>query len=447
MGRMATPKRLTGPSDASPFRIPSPPATALTSVPPTLQPELHDARLPLRELLRRVLRRLAARGQGLERLSFLHYEPANDRLSTILCEEFRGEDCWAAAPGPASLTSPPVPALPAPVASDPDAAGVLGSEPSPLESAPLAEQPWLAGLREPLVQNHLEGALAAGDPRGRWLRQGGWRSALTLPLFRDGRLLGFLILDSRSAGSFDADTLRDLQPHLELLLQRIGDHLCGTATLQATLGLVLEIAGLRHQETAAHLKRVSGYSRAIALRLERHRALPAHLGEDLYRFAAFHDVGKIGIPDSVLLKQGPLTEVEERLMRTHVTIGSALIERVITALQLQADPSMEVLRQVVAHHHERLDGSGYPLGLRGEAISLAGRIVAVADIFDALTQERVYKPAFSEREAMDCLHQMVAAGKLDRACVACLEAVQDHRHVIREHDRESASLLPPDGPD
>jgi HD-GYP domain-containing protein (c-di-GMP phosphodiesterase class II) len=100
-------------------------------------------------------------------------------------------------------------------------------------------------------------------------------------------------------------------------------------------------------------------------------------------------------------------------MQGHVVIGMALVEKLITAMGLEDDPGIDHLRQVVAHHHESLDGSGYPAGLRGEEVSLAGRIVAVADIYDALTQARPYKPAFSEHHAVQMLRTMVQAGKLD----------------------------------
>jgi HD-GYP domain-containing protein (c-di-GMP phosphodiesterase class II) len=100
-------------------------------------------------------------------------------------------------------------------------------------------------------------------------------------------------------------------------------------------------------------------------------------------------------------------------MQGHVVIGMALVEKLITAMGLEDDPGIDLLLQVVAHHHECPDGSGYPAGLRGEEVSLAGRIVAVADIYDALTQARPYKPAFSEHHAVQMLRTMVQAGELD----------------------------------
>jgi len=176
---------------------------------------------------------------------------------------------------------------------------------------------------------------------------------------------------------------------------------------------------------------VSRYSRLIALQLETQRTLPADFSENLHRFAAFHDLGKIGIADRILLKPEPLSREERLVMQDHVVIGMALVEKLITAMGLEDHPGIDLLRQVVAHHHESLDGSGYPAGLRGEAVSLAGRIVAVADIYDALTQARPYKPAFSEPHAVQMLRTMVQAGKLDGDCVDALLRSDDQRQAIR----------------
>ena len=259
----------------------------------------------------------------------------------------------------------------------------------------------------------------------------GWRASLTLPLFHHNRLLGFLFLDSTRAGAFDPRAMAALAPHLELLLLRISNHFSALASLDGSLQLLLEIAELRDQETATHMERVSRYSRLIALQLETQRPLPADFSENLHRFAAFHDLGKLGIPDRILLKPEPLSREERLVMRSHVVIGMALVEKLITAMGLEDDPGIDLLRQVVAHHHECLDGSGYPAGLRGEAVSLAGRIVAVADIYDALTQARPYKPAFSEPHAVQMLRTMVQAGKLDGDCVDALLRNDDQRQAIR----------------
>jgi HD-GYP domain-containing protein (c-di-GMP phosphodiesterase class II) len=281
------------------------------------------------------------------------------------------------------------------------------------------------------VLHDLERELDPTSDHSRWLLAQGWRASLTLPLLHHSRLLGFLFLDSTRAGAFDPRAMAALEPHLELLLLRISNHFSDLASLDGSLGQLLEIAELRDQETATHMERVSRYSRLIALQLETQRPLPADFSENLHRFAAFHDVGKLGIPDRILLKPEPLSREERLVMQSHVVIGMALVEKLITAMGLEDAPGIDLLRQVVAHHHESLDGSGYPAGLRGEEVSLAGRIVAVADIYDALTQARPYKPPFSEPHAVQMLRTMVQAGKLDGDCVDALLRSDDQRQAIR----------------
>ena len=371
-------------------------------------PSLQIPQRPLGELLRIVQRRLEPHDLGITRIAFVHHKASTDLLSTY-CET--GADG-----GPTGRDGEP------------------GSSQPHFEPRALATVPSLGRLRDQRqarVLHDLERELDPTSDHSRWLLAQGWRASLTLPLFHHNRLLGFLFLDSTRAGAFDPRAMAALEPHLELLLLRISNHFSDLASLDGSLGQLLEIAELRDQETATHMERVSRYSRLIALQLETQRPLPADFSENLHRFAAFHDLGKLGIPDRILLKPEPLSREERLVMRSHVVIGIALVEKLITAMGLEDDPGIDLLRQVVAHHHECLDGSGYPAGLRGEAVSLAGRIVAVADIYDALTQARPYKPAFSEPHAVQMLRTMVQAGKLDGDCVDALLRNDDQRQAIR----------------
>lgn len=382
-------------------------------------PGLHDPQLPLRELLKIVLHRLETLDLGINRIAFVHHKARTDLLSTYVGTGTDG--------GPES--------------------GAPHFEPRALATLPSLGR--LRDQRQARVLNDLERELDPSSEHSRWLLAQGWRASLTLPLFNHSRLLGFLFLDSSRAGAFDPKAMAALNPHLELLLLRISNHFSGIASLEGSLQLLLEIAELRDRETATHMERVSHYSRLIALQLETERPLPPDFSENLHRFAALHDVGKVGIPDRILLKPGTLGREERLVMESHVLIGMALIERVIAAMDLEEDATIHLLRQVVAHHHERLDGSGYPAGLSGTEVSLAGRIVAVADMYDALTQARPYKPAFSESHAVQMLHSMVQAGKLDGDCVEALLHNDERRlaiqmgHAEPEPQNPEAVLLPP----
>lgn len=170
-------------------------------------------------------------------------------------------------------------------------------------------------------------------------------------------------------------------------------------------------AEFRDNETGFHVIRMSHHSRLLAL--------AAGHGEDwadlLFNAAPMHDVGKIGIPDRILLKPGRLDAQEWEIMKTHSEIGAEIIG--------QDKSDLMQLSRVIAHaHHEKWDGGGYPRGLKGEEIPIAARIVAVADIFDALTSERPYKQAWSVEEATDFIRK--ERGKhLDPALVDLFEDV------------------------
>jgi putative two-component system response regulator len=158
---------------------------------------------------------------------------------------------------------------------------------------------------------------------------------------------------------------------------------------QETITHLVTALTLRSEETGSHLQRMSRYAAALAVR----RGIEAW-SEDEFRVAAMlHDVGKIGVPDSVLLKPGPLNDDEFAAIRRHPDLGAGLIAGSLSrVLQLGA--------RIALTHHERWDGTGYPGGLAGEAIPIEGRIAAVADVFDALTSDRVYRRALPADEAV-----------------------------------------------
>jgi cyclic di-GMP phosphodiesterase len=162
-----------------------------------------------------------------------------------------------------------------------------------------------------------------------------------------------------------------------------------------------KMAQLRGLETGGHLIRMQKYVRALA---EQARELPALAAvvDDSYirmleRCVLLHDIGKVGIPDSVLLKAGRLSDREFEIMKTHAMLGAQTLDAA-----LRMFPQVKFLRMardIAATHHERFDGSGYPAGLAGDDIPLSGAIVALADVYDALTSKRVYKAAFGHEIA------------------------------------------------
>ena len=189
-------------------------------------------------------------------------------------------------------------------------------------------------------------------------------------------------------------------------------------------------AEFRDPETGAHIQRMSHYSSLIAAQL----GLSTEDQSLILQAAPMHDVGKIGIPDQILLKPGVLTPDEFAIMRTHSEIGFELLKGSESTI-LQAAASIAI------SHHEKFNGSGYPYGVAGDAIPLFGRIVAVADVFDALTSERPYKKAWTIERSVDCLRE--GAGRhFDPSCVnAFLERQDDVLKIHAQYqDVEAPSL-------
>ena len=151
----------------------------------------------------------------------------------------------------------------------------------------------------------------------------------------------------------------------------------------------------RDTDTGAHIVRMSRYCEAVARAL----GMSAEESEQILNTSPLHDVGKIAIPDSILLKPGPLTPDEFEIMKTHAAIGGAMLANSDSAFLRMAE-------QIARTHHERWDGNGYPMGLRGEEIPIAGRICAVCDVFDALTSERPYKKAWTLDAAVKEIKKM-----------------------------------------
>ena len=204
-------------------------------------------------------------------------------------------------------------------------------------------------------------------------------------------------------------------------LPRAGDPL---AALRLTTAVAHDFMHLRDGETGHHLERVSCITRLIADGLAQSHGLSAAFIEAISMFSRLHDIGKIGIPDEILLKPGRLTPEERQVMDTHVPLGLEILQKLLAQYNIPDQPTTRLMANIIGTHHERLDGSGYPHGLRGEAIPLEGRIVAVADVFDALTSTRPYRRSASVSEGLARVQQLAEAGELDPACVAALQSQQ-----------------------
>lgn len=186
---------------------------------------------------------------------------------------------------------------------------------------------------------------------------------------------------------------------------RTGQRVLGLESRDLTIFALAKLAESRDVETGAHLERIREYCRALATGLgERPDYRDEIDGEFIsliYLTSPLHDIGKVGIPDSVLLKPGRLTETEFEIMKQHTLIGGSTLEA-LTAGHPEAQ-FLSMAYDIAMTHHEHFDGSGYPHGLAGEEIPLSGRITALADVYDALTTRRIYKPEYRHEVARELI--------------------------------------------
>jgi putative two-component system response regulator len=233
------------------------------------------------------------------------------------------------------------------------------------------------------------------------------------------------------------DALRDrnawLQRELQARLQEV-DKLRET-----TLFVMVALAEFRDADTGNHIKRTQEYVRVLAQYVRDQGLAPASFDDAhidaLAKAAPLHDIGKVAIPDGVLLKPGPLTAEEWVVMKTHTTQGADLLQRAADKLGPDAGPMLHFGMEIARHHHEKWDGSGYPDGLVGEAIPLSARLMAMADVYDALISRRPYKNPMTHDDALAWI-EAHGEGHFDPSLITGLRIVQPQLVAIAEqwHD-------------
>jgi len=203
----------------------------------------------------------------------------------------------------------------------------------------------------------------------------------------------------------DAFLNKPLDPEELLVSLKNAERILALETRDVALFSLAKLAESRDSETGTHVERVQSYSRLIARNLSDEVKTRHGVDEEyirlLYQTSPLHDLGKVGIPDSVLLKPGKLTADEFAIMKTHTLIGAQTLDAALR--RFPNARFLQLARNIAATHHERFDGTGYPMGMVGEQIPLCGRIVAIADVYDALTSRRVYKRAFSHEQARETI--------------------------------------------
>jgi response regulator RpfG family c-di-GMP phosphodiesterase len=222
-------------------------------------------------------------------------------------------------------------------------------------------------------------------------------------------------------------------------------------TQDFTILCLASLTETRHRETGRHILRTQRYVRCLCRQLATHAKFRAILDpetiEQLYKSAPLHDIGKVGVPDNILLKAGPLTPTEYEEVKKHTTYGRDVIQRAEEKFGAGANISfLRLAKEIAYSHHERWDGSGYPESLKGESIPLSSRIMALADVYDAVTSPRVYKASIPHDEVVTLLTEQ--SGKaLDPDLVDAFLAVQEEfRQIALEYGDHEERVAPVEVP-
>jgi len=240
--------------------------------------------------------------------------------------------------------------------------------------------------------------------------------------------------------------LKRHRDHLEDLVRERTRELA--LTKEVTIDTLADLAETRDPETGGHIKRTKNYVRALARRLRREPDYTVHLPEEtielLYLSAPLHDIGKVGVPDAILLKPGKLTDEEMVEMRKHTTYGAAALRGAMA--KLGENSFLRLAQEVAYSHHEKWEGTGYPNALAGEHIPLSGRLMAVADIYDALVSRRCYKPPYPQDKTLKIMADCKATF-FDPVIADCFMDIQDEfRRIALEYadfDDERQELAKP----
>ena len=235
-----------------------------------------------------------------------------------------------------------------------------------------------------------------------------------------------------------ADFLRDKAKYLEQEVARRTQEVM--AIQDVTILALASLAETRDSDTGNHIRRTQYYVRALAEQLRNHPRFARFLTdaniERLFKSAPLHDIGKVGIPDRILLKPGHFDDQELQIMKTHATLGRDAISHAEKSLGTQVE-FLSMAKEIALSHQEKWDGSGYPEGLSGDAIPISARLMAVADVYDALISRRVYKEAMTHEQAVN----IIAEGRgshFDPDVVDAFVQISDEFRAIAERFADPA---------
>ena len=238
-------------------------------------------------------------------------------------------------------------------------------------------------------------------------------------------------LDGLEAGADDF-IVKPFNPSELVMRVNVGRRIIEMETRDLTIFAMAKLAESRDPETGTHLERIRGYSRVLAQWMLRHHRGGTKINEEYVRLLCetcpLHDIGKIAILDRILLKPGRLDDSEFETMKMHTVLGANMLDAALH--EFPNAGFLQMARDIALSHHEHYDGRGYPQGLAGEAIPLCGRIVALADVYDALTTKRIYKKAYSHASATSIITDK-SPGQFDPSVIEAFLAEENQFKAIR----------------
>ena len=304
-------------------------------------------------------------------------------------------------------------------------------------SVALSDLPTLkscAESGETRVVNNIAERFSKNTHHTQWLIERGFHSSVAVPVYSQHHFIGMLFINSHKEDFFTDVIVSALAEFVDtLLISIISEYELVHNLLDSTKNR--NLSAPRHWSAGTcHRERMWRFTQVIAKEVAAQYQLSDEEIENITQFSRYHDIGKISVPYSTLTSSDTLTVAQRREIDQHIEHGVEIIDQIIEQLKSPNHHCVHLLKDIVAYHHEFLDGSGYPYGLSGEQIPICARIITVANIFDALTSHHPHKQARSIPYALLDLEKMVFDGKLDGYCVNALREHQDElEEIIRQY--------------
>ena len=355
----------------------------------------------LNDQLKQVKHRLQAHAPFIDRVSFAFFEPTTKELKTYADSET--EDALSHYHAP------------------------LSELPTLVQSIESKTARIISDLEDLPQSKHTQALLSAG-----------YHASYAHPCFESEEFIGFMFLNSFTPGVFDQSLPGTVYPYLNIVQFIVYSELKVVHAIAECAEATQNLSPVYHKDSIAHQERVSRYATIIANGAAQDWEIDDETCEHIALFARFHDIGKVRLNSDLICKSDSLAPHEKSEMQTHVKNGIKIIDDILESFGNPEHPSIDLLRDIMSYHHEFLDGSGYPYGLIGDQIPYSARIVAVANIFDALTTHRPYRQAWSITHALLELEKMALENKIDEVCINALRKQQDELKQIMsqypEHD-------------